>query len=321
MGTRRARSWLLLEWTGTVLFGLLPDTRAVNAAISKLFYAAYNGWRAPNLVRPERFNEKLVALKLSGEADHDQSRRVTDKELVKQHVTALLGEGHVVPTLAVLRSAAEVDSFAFPLPCVVKPTHSSQEVLHLDAAQPTPDERRRMKYWLWKSYFAANREPNYRGLEHKLIVEPVIGGAFGAIEDVKVLCFGGRPKLIQVDEGRFGRHVRDYYDIRGERLPVTMRKPAGELPFRFAAVLPELLSIAARLSDGYRFLRVDCYIVGTDILIGELTQFPTNCTVPFRPETADRIIARLFDEPDLDLTPELLAAAEGLARLAEPSLA
>lgn len=309
MTPKRKAWWLLLEWIGATFFALLPDVDPVNRALARIYYFFYNGFRLPNLRAPRAFNEKLILLKLSGEARDPLRTRLTDKELVKQHVTAMFGPGHVVPTLAVLRTAREVDSFAFPTPCVVKPTHSSQEVMHLEG-QPTREARATLKYWLKKSYFTANREPNYKHLERKLIVEPVIGEAFGAIEDVKVLCFHGRPKFIQVDHARFNRHERDYFDIQGRLLPISMRKPSAGLSFPFPEKLTEMLSMAAALSKGFTFIRIDYYVAEGRVLVGELTSFPTNCTVPFRPLEADFRIAELFENPDIAITPASLGAPQ-----------
>lgn len=313
MAPKRKLSWLFLEWTGTLVFGVLPDVRIVNNFLSRVFYFFYNHYKFPNLRQPRYFNEKLINLKISDEARDPLRARVTDKELVKEHVTAMFGPGYVVPTLAVIRRQSEIDAYVFPLPCVVKPTHSSQEVMCFTDRQPSDEERRILKYWLRKSYFKANREPNYRHLEKKLIVEPVLGEAFGGIEDVKVLCFHGRPKLIQVDHGRYAEHRRDYFDIKGRALPISMRKPAAGLAFPFPEKLDQLLAMATKLSAGFTFIRADFYVVDGAILVGELTSFPTNCTVPFQPLSADLIIARLFEEPDLEITAALLSGADVVA--------
>lgn len=306
MAEKRALSWLALEWFGTVVLGVLPDTKRVNEALARLFYWAYN--RAlPDLVSPRGFNERLIRLKLSEEARDPVRGRVTDKELLKDHVNRLAGPGHVVPTLAVLRSAEEVDRYEFPAPCVVKPTHSSQEVLCLRAGQPTAAERRKMKYWLWKSYFSASREPNYKNLEHKLIVEPVIGGAFGLLEDVKVWCFHGRPKLIQVDHDRHSHHQRDLFSVEGALLPIERLAPRAGRPFAYEKQLPELLRLSRILSMGFSFVRIDFYVVGDAILVGEISSFADGCVSPFKPASADAIVGRLFDEPDLPLGPDAFA--------------
>lgn len=306
---KRKNSWLALEWFGTIALGALPDHAWLNSLYARIAYYSYNQKRWPNLKTPRTFNEKMIVQKLSKEAGAPIRRTITDKHLVKDHITALVGHGHVVPTLAILRTREEIDRFQFPTSCVVKPTHSCQEVLFVDGAQPTAEERQRLKYWLWKDYYPANREPNYRGLEHKIIVEPVIGGRIGAIEDIKVMCFHGRPKFIQVDHDRFGAHGRDFFDIRGERLEMEMRfGPAGR-PFPYPDKIARLLEIARTLSAGFPFLRVDFYVSGVDVFVGELTSFPSNCTKSFRPAPADLLLAQLFDDPDFDLTPAAIASA------------
>lgn len=307
MAEKRALSWLALEWFGTVVLGVLPDTGSVNAAIARLFYWAYNK-RLPDLGAPRGFNERLINLKLSDDARSPLRSRVTDKEFLKDHVTRLVGAKHVVPTLAVLRSADEVDAYEFPAPCVVKPTHSSQEVLCMRTSRPTTRQRRKMKYWLWKNYFAASREPNYKNLEHKLIVEPVIGGDFGTLEDIKVWCFYGRPKLIQVDYDRHTQHRRDLFSIDGDLLPVERLAPQAGKPFAYAANLPELMRLSRALSAGFSFVRIDFYVVDNLLLVGEMSSFADGCVSPFKPASADLVLGKLFDEPDMRVGPDAFEA-------------
>lgn len=314
---KRKQSWLLLEWAGTVLFGALPDTRIVNITLSRIIFMFTNWFDTPNLKNPRRFNEKLMLLKHAAEAHAPIRTRITDKELVKDFVNEKVGPGHVVPTKAIIRTRKAVDAFEFPLPCVVKPTHSSQEVMIFRDRQPDKEERRRMKYWLWKSYYASSREPNYRHLERKLIVEEVIGGGLGVVEDVKVMCFGGKPKCLFVIRDKFGGvSTRDFHTPSGEWLPIEMRHSATGLPFPHPDKLPEILDIAATLSAGFDFMRVDFYVADGRVLVGEMTSFPTNCTAPFKPASADLTLARLFDEPDLELTPDLF---EPLAHIPPPA--
>ncbi len=307
MSLERKKSWLFWEWVGTVLFGAMPDIRPVNRFLARVFYFFMNYYKFPDLKAARQFNEKLINFKTSDEARDAFRAHVTDKEFVKAFVTEKIGPGHVVPTLAILRSKKEVDAFEFPLPCVIKPTHSSQEVMLLEDRQPTEKERRRLKYWLWKSYYAASREPNYKGLERKLIVEPVIGGKFGAVEDIKVMCFFGKPKLIHVDRGRYQDHHRDYFDIKARPLPIELKYEAAGLPFPFPEKLGEMARICEALSAGFKFIRVDFYVADGAVLVGELTSFPSNCVHDFRPREADSRIARALDDPDFEITPELFA--------------
>lgn len=304
---KRRRWWLALEWFGTAVFSLVPDIRIVNRIIAQLFYYTYNKSFA-DLVSKRLFNERLIALKLDPVSGDPLRTQVTDKELVKAYVRATLGEGRSVPTAAVLRRAADVESFVFPLPCVVKPTHSSQEVMFLVEAQPSPEERAALRYWLRKSYFVANREPNYKRLEKKLIVEPLLGGEPGQLKDIKVFCYHGKPKLIQIDHARFGKHLRDFFDLDGRPLAMQMRKPRAHEPFPYPEKLAEIAEAAAKLSAPFNFIRADFYVWGDQVLVGELTSFPGNCTQPFRPLEAEQLLARWFDDPDEAIPASLYAA-------------
>ncbi len=304
----RTRSWLFLEWLGTAILGVLPDTRAVNSAIAQMFYFAFNK-RFPNLREPRTFTDRLITLKLSEDARDPRRVAVTDKELVKEFVARTIGPDHVVPTAAILRTSEEIDAYVFPLPCVVKATHSSQEVMALET-QPDKTRRRILKYWLRKSYFDANREPNYKTLEHKLIVEPLIGGAFGDIRDIKVLCFHGRAKLVWVDYDRFTEHTRDFFTLDGERVPVSYRRRSIGRPFPYPEQLADLRAFSEKLSAGFSFMRVDFYIVDGTLLVGELTSFISNCVMTFQPPHAEVAFGRLFDEPDADVF-QLLDEAGG----------
>lgn len=306
MTPKRKRSWLFWEWLGAVALGVLPDHPRVNSLYAHIAYWLFNQRRWPDLKNPVTFNERMILLKLSDEARTPIRTRITDKEFVKVHVAEIIGPGRCVPTLAILRTARDIDQFDFPLPCVVKPTHSSQEVMAFETRQPDPSERRKLKYWLQKSYFPANREPNYKGLDHKLIVEPIVGGSFGALDDIKVFCFFGEPRLIQVDRGRFlGRHSRDFYDVRGQFLPIAIKYPSAGQPFAYARELDEVLRFARALSRGFTFLRVDFYVDHGNVLVGELTSFPSNCVQSIKPAEADAIVAKALEHPGFEIGPDL----------------
>jgi len=307
---KRRRWWLALEWFGTAVFSLVPDIPIVNRIIAQLFYYAFNKSFA-DLGGKKLFNERLILLKLDPASGNPLRTQVTDKELVKEYVRQTLGEGRSVPTAAVLRRVSEVRTFEFPLPCVVKPTHSSQEVMFLVDAQPSSEERAALSYWLRKSYFIANREPNYKRLEKKLIVEPLLGGEPGQLKDIKVFCYQGQPKMIQIDHSRFGKHLRDFFDMSGRPLAMQMRKPRAYEPFPYPEKLAEITEAAAKLSAPFNFIRTDFYVWRDQVLVGELTSFPGNCTQPFRPLEAEQLLARWFDDPREPIPESLYATQEG----------
>jgi hypothetical protein len=128
--------------------------------------------------------------------------------------------------------------------------------------------------WFQSDYYKWTRERNYRGLVPKVIVEPYIFGKEG-VEDFKIICIHSTPNVIWVDIGRHSDHRRNLYDTDWNLLDAQYGHLNGpEVPK--PANLERMLQIAQKLSIGHSFLRVDLYTDGKQILVGELTSFPTN---------------------------------------------
>ena len=91
--------------------------------------------------------------------------------------------------------------------------------------------------------------------------------------DYKLYVIGGAVRFIQVDRGCFGRHTRNLYDADWHLLPVRLSLE-NHAPDPRPDCLAEMLDITLRLSAGFEFLRVDCYVVGGRLYVGELTNYP-----------------------------------------------
>lgn len=254
----------------------------------------------PNLIFPRRFNEHLIRLKLSRDGRSRLRGEVSDKEIVKQHVDRILGPGFTARTLAVLRSKPEVHAYRFPATCVIKPTHCSMEVIVRDAETSDPDLNR-IVGWFDVDFYRAGREPNYRKLEPKVIVEELLKDErYPVPPDYKVFCFEGRPAFIQVDTDRFGEHRRSLFSPNWKELNVTFLYPRIPHAVPRPAQLAEMLDAARRLGQDFSFIRVDFFALTDRLIVGELTNFPENCKGRFTPDSADYQAGRLFRNPELD---------------------
>ena len=258
----------------------LPDRPPVNRMVAQYKYFLDNR-RFAVLDQPNRFPDWIMRLKLENEANAATLAQITDKANVKDFVAARVGPGRTPETFAVLRTQEAIERFEFPPLCVVKPTHACREVILLDERAPTGAERERMAAWLRHDHFLLNREPNYRGLQPKVIVEEFLRGPAGPPDDIKVFCFSGRPKFIQVDRGRFSQHERDFYGLDGGLLDMSFRIPSAYRPFDYCAQRSDIIETATRLSKGFPFLRVDLYAAKGTVMVGELTPYPANGTIRF----------------------------------------
>ena len=84
-----------------------------------------------------------------------------------------------------------------------------------------------------------------------------------------------------------------YYDLNWNKLPVTKKgRPNLDVPKpRHIGIM---LSLAAKLSQGFPFMRVDFYEQGDRVYIGELAHYSGNC---FDQKEWDRQLGQKFILP------------------------
>ena len=279
----------LLENAMPALKRYLPRNRVGDWLFHSLLFLKHHR-RLPS--RQRLWNDVLFHLKTSKEILDPLRVYVSDKEHLKEYVRSTVGERYNVPTLAILRSAAEIDSFDFPANCCIKPTHaSSRVILRVDGE---PVNRERIKKWLTFNYYHLGREINYRDLEPKVIVEPLIFGRSN-VDDFKIFCWHGVPKFIQQDFDRHTRHTRKIFDTDWNEQDFSIIYPRASAAAPRPATLEEMLSVARAISAPFSFVRVDLYTDNQSVLVGEITNCSANAGGFFLPRSAElRASARMF---------------------------
>ena len=118
------------------------------------------------------------------------------------------------------------------------------------------------------------------------------------LKDYKIFCMNGEPEIIQVDYGRFTKHMRNIYDKEWNRLEMEIEYPsdASHVIDR-PAKLQEMLQLARRLSARVPHLRADFYSIDDKLYWGELTFFHGSGMEQFRPEEWDERLGKLIVLP------------------------
>ena len=258
-------------------------------------------WRAfgrvPDLGNPLRYTEKLQWLKL-----HDRNplyHKLVDKAAVKPYVAAIIGEEHMVPTLGVWDSPAEIDWDALPDRFVLKCTHDSgSTIICRDKASFDRDAAcRRLIAGLRKDYYKPMREWAYKGVKPRVIAERYLEGE---INDYKFFCFGGVPGFLYVASDRFNADEEtkfDFFDMEWNHLDIRNGHPNAAVPPERPACFEEMKRLAAELSKGIPQVRVDFYEVDGKALFGEYTFYHMGGFVPFDPDSADFMMGEMFKLP------------------------
>jgi hypothetical protein len=235
--------------------------------------------RRANLRRPATLNEKLHWQKLHGYRPFHTT--ISDKYAAREWVARRIGENYLIPLIAVLERAQDLDWARLPEACVIKATHgSAQNIIVRDKRLlPETQVKHQLRRWLRQNHYYLSREPQYRGIRPRLVVEQLLTDADGQIPmDFKFHCFHGRVEAIQVDIDRFGDHRRNFYDADWKLLPFTWsiwdksgpKWPNGRAVAR-PARLPEMMDVARILAREFDYVRVDLFSCRDRVYFGELT--------------------------------------------------
>ncbi len=279
-----------------ILRRVLPYNAWADRICARLKFQIDHGRYPDQKTSPIRFNDYLFNIKTNGTLLDPLRQFISDKEYVKLYVAMHAGHHYVVKTYGVLHSEDEVDYLQLSqFPCVIKPTHASGRVL----LQMTPDDqlnRDLLKAWLRYDYYRNTREQNYKYLTPKVIIEEFItDDGKSPAPDYKILCFGGRPQLIQIDLDRYGTHLQHFYDTAWNRLQYSVGFESRPENDPKPPQLDEMLEIAVKLSHPFPFIRVDMYVSGTEVKVGELTNCPHSAGRPFSPPSVEFTLGRFLD--------------------------
>ncbi|MBY6016081.1 hypothetical protein KUV75_14380 [Qipengyuania gaetbuli] len=239
-------------------------------------------------------NDYFYFLKKSQEI-FDIYRQITsDKVLVKEFIEQRCGKGLTIDTVAVFDRIDEIKLNELPKPCVLKPAHSSGTVIFITPDQKllSIEDQRRLESALESSPYKTAREGNYKYLRARLVCEPMLPEGVN-VKDYKIFCFKGMPRLIQVDSERHSGHQRNIYKADWTPLEIRYNFPIGAWEAK-PQRLDDMLQFAKVLSLPFEFVRVDFFIEGRNIFIGELTHCPESAHGQFGDQQQEKLFSDIL---------------------------
>ncbi len=255
----------------------------------------------PDLENPKTYCEKLVWSMLNYR--NEMFVQCADKYNVREFVKRKVGEKYLVQCYNIYERLEDVDFEKLPSSFVIKATHGSGWNLICSNKKNLNIARslKMLKFWLAQSYYEFDREWLYKGLKKRIICEEFIGSEDGTPPlDYKIFCFGGVPKLIQLDIARFKKHKRNIYDVEWNLIKQVETKFEKDLKhiYQKPKNLDEMLIVAAKLSKGFEHVRVDLYNVDGKIYFGEMTFFHGGGVNDFfKPKEFELLVGSWFNLP------------------------
>ena len=203
---------------------------------------------------------------------------MVDKYAVKLYVRDSIGEKYIIPNLGVWDSPEDIDFESLPKQFVLKTTHGGGSGGVVICRDKDKYDRysviRKLKRSMKQDIYRTFKEWPYKNVRRRIIAEKFLSVDDGDLKDYKIHCFGGVPRIIEVDYNRFVNHQRILYDTDWNRIEATISYPNdGNFTLPKPQELDELLWVSEKLSQGIPYVRTDLYIVNHHVYFGELTFF------------------------------------------------
>ena len=245
-----------------------------------------------NLKEPKTFNEKLNWIKLYYRKPIMTT--MVDKYEVKKYVSNIIGSERVIPSIAIFDKWDDVDFDRLEAPFVMKTTHSSG-VIAVVKDKETFDYKKTKKKFnksLKQNYFFSCREWPYKDVKPRIIVEQFVkDDREDNLPVYKFFCFNGEPYLVQtIKNDKTSYETIDYFDMNWKFLELKQNFENSEVPLSKPSNFEEMKELAAKLSKGFPFVRVDLYSVNGKVYFSEFTFFSDAGYQRFYPDEWDMIL-------------------------------
>lgn len=247
----------------------------------------------------QTYTEKVQWLKL-----YDRKPGYTimvDKYQVKDYVKERIGGQYIIPTLGVWDEAENIDFSELPNQFVLKCTHDSGG-LYICKDKSKIDEdaiRKEFSKSLKMRFYMEGREYQYKDVKPRIIAETYLEQEDGGAPwDYKVLCFGGKAKLIEVHAGRFSEaHSQTFYDTDWKKTLISQggKETISKIEQPRPVCFDEMIEKSEILAQGMRHARIDWYVIKNKLLFGEITLYDGSGLEPFTTYEDDLLLGSWID--------------------------
>ena len=286
----------ILMSLGRVLcaLGRIAESVALGEAIVRLRYFRTFG-RHLDVEDPKSFTEKLFSRMIMFHRQPvGRFTQLSDKFRVRDHVADKLGPGYLSKLIWVGTDVPALAPRDLPWPCVLKANHGSGMVKILASPADHAAAISLSSQWLAQNFYWRCRECQYLGIERRLMIEELLRDGYpdGPL-DYRFYCFDGKPKLVQVDD--HPHSINTFYDLGWKKVDLAYRPTFRPFEVERPSNFGEMCDVAAALSEGFSFVRVDLYNCAGRVVFGELTFTPASGVLRFKPQNWDMALGAMWN--------------------------
>lgn len=228
-----------------------------------------------NLDNPQTITDKINWLKI-----YDATYlkiRANDKVELRNYCKEVLGKDICPKILKIYNNFDEINFDELPNNYILKTNHGSHSnIIVKNKNINKVSAKKQFNDWLSKDWTFWGLEMTYEPIPRKIFAEEYLETGNDAITDYKFLCFNGEPKIVQIMNNRFTNKFHcNYYDMDGIKLDISrIDIPSNDINDSMPINFDLMKKYAKKLSNDFKFVRVDFYEVNGQIYLSELTFYP-----------------------------------------------
>ncbi len=259
---------------------------------------------------PKTFTEKLNWMKIYDATP--LKSRLADKYSVRIWVAEKIGGEYLIPLLGVWNDFDEINFDDLPNQFVLKCNHgwNMNIVVRDKKSLDIESAREKINGWLAVDFGAQPAlEIHYSRIDRKIIAEKFMAnGDLPDLIDYKFVCINGKIIYCQYLTDRSSKLKLNYFD-ENWKITDTVRNdhPRSDNPEEISPPKNfELMKkLAAKLAEGFAFVRVDFYEIEGRVYFGEMTFTPGAGNFSYKSEGTDEYLGGLLKLPALTPPPKL----------------
>ena len=246
-----------------------------------------------NLENPQTVREKLNYLKIYDITK--EKGECADKICLHEFCKGKLGKDICVPILKIYENINSINLNELPQNFVLKCNHGYNMNIICNKDDINIEEcKEKLKKWLETDFGTKSLQLHYSFIKPKCYAEKYLGEN---INDYKINCIHGVPQYIEVVCDRYKDNLRYVtYDLEWNKItnPTTPGiKYDKKLKIDKPINLEKMIEYSKKLSEDFKFVRVDFYEVNGVLYLGELTFTPCNCNLDSNGEIGNNIFKKL----------------------------
>lgn len=254
----------------------------------------------PNLDQPLTFTEKINWLKLY--CHDDLLTACADKYKVREFVRERGCEEILKQLYGVYTKTADINLTNLPNSFALKVNHGCKQQL-LCVNKENVDWNfcyRLFDFYLKFSNYYVAREWAYKNILPRIICEEHLNPTGVPFYEYNFYCYDGVPRFVEVIYKIDSKNKQaGMFDINLNSLNREYQAKKLDLVPKTTESYKKMVAYAAKLSEGFRFVRVDLSFANEKIYFGELTFYPLGGIYKFKPISLDHKLGEFLKIPDL----------------------